>query len=141
MSFVFSLIRRANSDGRLSTNKPSNLSNIKDPTKFLLPSEKQVDYVQDKLVEKGDLKLFTEVETYLLNKQKIKYLEEIVFSLPSLYFWLSSIDSTEYASSLSTLKTVRLVLMRMISPFGLTISFTLSARYESLGSNSILRLF
>ena len=88
MSFVFSLIRRANSDGRLSTNKPSNLSNIKDPTKFLLPSEKQVDYVQDKLVEKGDLKLFTEVETYLLNKQKIKYLEEIVFSLPSLYFWL-----------------------------------------------------
>lgn len=103
MSFVFSLLRRINNEGRLSTEKPNNLAKIKDETKYILPSEKQVDFIQERLVKKGDFPLFTDVETFLLNKQKIKFLEEVIFSLPSFYFWLKP----QFSLQLAVRNTVR----------------------------------
>ena len=72
MSFIFSLIKRVNSEGRSSTENPTSLSKIKDETKFVLPSEKVVDLVQDRLTKKGSFPLFTDVETFLLVDQSNK---------------------------------------------------------------------
>ena len=89
MSFIFSLIKRIHNDDRVSSEHPTDLGTIKDPSRFFLPSEKEIEFVQTQLVEKqGEFQLFTQVETFLVNKQKFFYLKNIIYSLPGYYFWL-----------------------------------------------------
>ena len=88
MSFIFSLFKRLNSDGRNVKEKPTNLDKIRDETPFAIPSGKVVEFVQKQIVKTGDFPLFTDCETYLLNKQKIFYLNNIEYSVPAFLFWL-----------------------------------------------------
>ena len=62
---------------------------FKDQTKFVLPSGKIVNLLNDCIVNQSSSStLCTDVETYLLNSQKKYYLENVDYFVTPILYWL-----------------------------------------------------
>ena len=88
MSFIFSLVKNKELNAGDVVSPPQLLS-IKDQSVFVLPNGKTVDLLKSNITDhEGKIQLFSEVETFLINSQKLYYLQNIEYFLPPITYWL-----------------------------------------------------
>ena len=88
MSFIFSLVKNKELNAGDVVSPPQLLS-IKDQSVFVLPNGKTVDLLKSNITDhEGKFQLFSEVETFLRNSQKLYYLQNIEYFLPPITYWL-----------------------------------------------------
>ena len=88
MSFIFSLVKNKEQNAGDVVSPPQLLS-IKDQSVFVLPNGKIVDLLKSNITDhEGKFQLFSGIETFIKNSQKLYYLQNIEYFLPPIIFWL-----------------------------------------------------
>ena len=87
MSFIFSLVKSQEQNAAGQSQSPPQLPSIKDQSCFVLPNGKNVDLIQSNVADSG-LQLFSNVEKFLQNSQKLYYLQHIEYHLSPILYWI-----------------------------------------------------
>ena len=89
MSFIFTLIKSKEQNAAGQSQSPPQLLSIKDQSCFVLPNGKIVDLLHSNVTDSNsENKLFSDVEIFLANSQKVYYLENIEYHLPPILQWM-----------------------------------------------------